>query len=210
MLLVVVLKVSLFASASASTFGSPSPQEIEKLIANGNAKSVQQLLALSKSADAAMLATVSRGLTRIAEEKLLTNQHKEARALANHIWLSSSPRDAREKAWRILWLTEPPHEVLAKGQRMQFVSRGGRDHDRFRSWLETEFVRKHDWILGFQVTYELEAVDEKKFDEVARITFVVDRIARKEELLRFIINSRSTYSTRGWMLLEAKPISQMR
>ena len=185
--------------------GDDLRSRVAALVAEGTDEAVTALSELCKTGrdefDAA-----SRGIVQIAERALVDGDRARARRLANHIWLSSSPHAARQSAWRVLRLTDPPPQMPPAGHQVQLLAPGGRDHDRFASWLQNELLDKHDWIRAVDVRYEPILLRADRADEVARVTFVISQASRQNELLNLLKQTRSTYSTAGWSLIEQQPL----
>lgn len=137
---------------------------------------------------------------------LLEGDKETARYHANNIWLSSSPNDARQMAWKILYLVENQPDYLREGHRVTIVAPGGRDHARFETWLRDRTIEKHKWILGLIITYEPTMISPGRAGENARITLVLEDSDDEQDLFRILSETPAKYPSDDWRVVQLKPI----
>ena len=137
-----------------------------------------------------------------AVKLLMDGEDGAARGLANNIWLSSAEPEYRRKAWRILILTEPAHQRVPGKVEFKIRAPGARDHDRFKLWLEKQFVGWHEDIDSVHVHYKSVMLTETRLSEDALITFYLDKDFDKSVLIDRINKShRMPYPTNEWLVV---------
>ena len=200
------LRISLLALISSQIFGADSDQTIARLVKDGSESAIKQLYEIARSKDNEMRASALRGIVSVARRQLIDGDLKQARRHANNIWLSSSPHDARQLAWKIIFLTENHPTPLPEGHRVTILSPGGRDHDRFEAWLNERTVASHDWIIGMRITYEPTLISPGRADENAKITFVLQEEPQEKQLLNILAISPSKYPTEQWSIIRLESL----
>lgn len=180
--------------------------KVDELVADGSASAVEALMDLSRSGVQEDFSEASRGIVKIAMAKLLKGESDLAHGLASNVWLSSAPHDARVAAWKVIHLAEASPRLAPKGSVVKIVAPGGRDHKRFSAWFHKEFVEPHPWVKGYQIMYQLTLIEEGRAGEDALIEVVLEDEGRKEGFLKLLRNSKSTYATSEWRVINESAI----